>query len=163
MTSKATNSMNETDSNNNIGDAHEIPSNIMEVVSGLGLKVDFARIPDKLEFKIGEVADLLQLKTYVLRFWETEFDALKPIKSKSNQRVYRKRDVETALLIKCLLYDERYSIEGARAALRRAKSQVKQGEQILEMAGKQDQALSTLKRTVEEIRAFRSYIQRSRL
>lgn len=139
---------------------YEIPGAIHDIVTGLGLKVDFTKIPDKLEFKIGEVADLLGLKTYVLRFWETEFDALKPIKSKNNQRAYRRKDVETAFLIKSLLYDERYSIEGARAALRRAKSQVKQSEHLIEMAGKQDHAVTCLQRLVAEIQAFRNHLEK---
>jgi DNA-binding transcriptional MerR regulator len=76
-----------------------------------------AEIPDKLFFKIGEVADLLDLKTHVLRYWETEFNCLKPVKSRSNQRLYRRQDVETALLIKDLLYQQGFTIAGARNQL----------------------------------------------
>jgi len=76
-----------------------------------------ADIPDKLFFKIGEVADLLDLKTHVLRYWETEFGCLKPVKSRSNQRLYRRKDVETALLIKDLLYHQGFTIAGARNQL----------------------------------------------
>lgn len=76
-----------------------------------------ADIPDKLFFKIGEVADLLDLKTHVLRYWETEFSCLKPVKSRSNQRLYRRQDVETALLIKDLLYQQGFTIAGARNQL----------------------------------------------
>ncbi len=76
-----------------------------------------ADIPDKLFFKIGEVADLLDLKTHVLRYWETEFTCLKPVKSRSNQRLYRRQDVETALLIKDLLYQRGFTIAGARNQL----------------------------------------------
>jgi len=71
-------------------------------------------IPDKLYFKIGEVAALLKVKTHVLRYWETEFSALQPVKSRSNQRLYRRKDVETALLIKDLLYRQGFTIAGAR-------------------------------------------------
>jgi len=71
-------------------------------------------IPDKLYFKIGEVAALLRVKTHVLRYWETEFKALQPVKSRSNQRLYRRKDVETALLIKDLLYRQGFTIAGAR-------------------------------------------------
>ena len=74
-------------------------------------------IPDKLFFKIGEVAEILDLKTHVLRYWETEFDCLKPVKSRSNQRLYRRQDVETALLIKDLLYRQGFTISGARNQL----------------------------------------------
>lgn len=75
------------------------------------------RIPDKLFFKIGEVAEILDLKTHVLRYWETEFDCLKPVKSRTNQRLYRRQDVETALLIKDLLYQQGFTIAGARHRL----------------------------------------------
>lgn len=73
-----------------------------------------AELPDKLYFKIGEVASLLDIKTHVLRYWETEFAALKPVKSRANQRLYRRKDVETALLIKDLLYRQGFTIAGAR-------------------------------------------------
>jgi len=75
-------------------------------------------IPDKLYFRIGEVAHLCRLPAYVLRFWETEFPQLKPIKSSSGQRMYRKRDVESVVRIKKLLYEDGFTIAGARAQLR---------------------------------------------
>ncbi len=71
-------------------------------------------IPDKLYFRIGDVARLCEVPAYVLRFWETEFPNLKPNKGGTGQRLYRKRDVETALRIKHLLYDLGYTIPGAR-------------------------------------------------
>jgi len=74
-------------------------------------------IPDKLYFKIGEVAALLETKTHVLRYWETEFSELQPVKSRTNQRLYRRKDVETALLIKDLLYRQGFTIAGARQQL----------------------------------------------
>jgi len=73
-----------------------------------------AEIPDKLYFRIGEVARLCGVQTYVLRFWETEFPQLKPGKSGTGQRLYRKREVELALRIRRLLYDEGHTIPGAR-------------------------------------------------
>jgi DNA-binding transcriptional MerR regulator len=75
-------------------------------------------IPDKLYFRIGEVARLCRLPAYVLRFWETEFSSLKPVKSGTGQRMYRKRDVESVLQIKRLLYEDGFTIAGARAQLR---------------------------------------------
>ncbi len=75
-------------------------------------------IPDKLYFRIGEVATLCRLPAYVLRFWETEFPQLKPIKSSTGQRMYRKRDVESVVRIKKLLYDDGFTIAGARLQLR---------------------------------------------
>ncbi len=76
-----------------------------------------AAIPDKLYFRIGEVAKLCEVEAYVLRFWESEFTQLKPNKGGTGQRLYRKRDVEMALRVKRLLHDEGYTIAGARQVL----------------------------------------------
>ena len=78
---------------------------------------DSPAIPDKLYFRIGEVAALCRVPTYVLRFWQTEFRELHPGKSGTGQRLYRKRDVEMALHIKRLLHEQGYTIAGARAVL----------------------------------------------
>ncbi len=75
-------------------------------------------VPDKLYFRIGEVARLCRLPAYVLRFWETEFPQLKPVKSSTGQRMYRQRDVETVLRIKKLLYQQGFTIAGARQHLK---------------------------------------------
>src|SRR5258707_10781500 len=84
-------------------------------------------IPNKLYFRIGEVAKLAGIKPYVLRFWETEFSGLGPKKSGTGQRLYRRKDVELVLEIKRLLYEKRFTIEGARKFLEtRAKSELDQ-------------------------------------
>src|SRR5450755_2131431 len=75
-------------------------------------------IPEKLYFRIGEVSRLCNLPAYVLRFWETEFPQLKPVKSSTGQRMYRRKDVENVLHIKQLLYEEGFTIAGARQQLR---------------------------------------------
>ena len=75
-------------------------------------------IPDKLYFKIGEVAEITGVKPYVLRYWESEFKMVNPSKSRSRQRLYRKSDVELIFRIKELLYEERYTINGARKKLK---------------------------------------------
>ncbi len=75
-------------------------------------------IPDKLYFRIGEVATLCRLPAYVLRFWETEFPQLKPTKGSTGQRMYRRRDVESVVRIKKLLYEDGFTIAGARAQLK---------------------------------------------
>jgi DNA-binding transcriptional MerR regulator len=75
-------------------------------------------IPDKLYFRIGEVAKMLALPAYVLRFWETEFPQLKPTKSSTGQRMYRRREVELAVRVKKLLYEEGFTIAGARERLK---------------------------------------------
>jgi DNA-binding transcriptional MerR regulator len=74
-------------------------------------------IPDKLYFRIGEVAGLLAVEPYVLRYWESEFPSLAPKKSGTGHRLYRRKDVELLLKIKHLLYEKRYTIEGARQSL----------------------------------------------
>jgi DNA-binding transcriptional MerR regulator len=73
-----------------------------------------AGIPDKLYFKIGEVAEIVSLRPSVLRYWETEFEVLKPIKSRTGQRLYNKKNLELILEIKKLLYSEKHTIDGAR-------------------------------------------------
>jgi DNA-binding transcriptional MerR regulator len=88
-------------------------------------------IPDKLYFRIGEVAKLCDVPAYVLRFWESEFPQLKPHKGGTGQRLYRRRDVEMALRIKSLLYNEGYTIPGARQVF---KAELKQKEPQLALA-----------------------------
>lgn len=85
-------------------------------------------LPDKLYFKIGEVARLVGVKPYVLRYWESEFSMIRPGKTQSKHRLYRRRDVETLLEIKQLLHAERYTIEGAK---RRLKGGVRPAEENL--------------------------------
>ena len=80
------------------------------------------QIPDKLYFRIGDVSKLAGVKPYVLRYWETEFPAISPKKSGTGQRLYRRKDVELILEIKRLLYDKRFTIEGARKALQQSSS-----------------------------------------
>ena len=75
-------------------------------------------LPDKLYFKIGEVAKLVGVKPYVLRYWETEFSVIRPGKTRSQHRLYRRRDVEALIEIKRLLHNERYTIEGAKRRLK---------------------------------------------
>ena len=80
-------------------------------------QISVEEIPDKLYFRIGEVSRLAGIKPYVLRFWETEFPALMPKKSGTGHRLYRRKDVEAVLEIKRLLYEKRFTIEGARKFL----------------------------------------------
>ena len=74
-------------------------------------------LPDKLYFKIGEVSVITSLPPYVLRFWETEFKRINPKRTSSGQRLYRKKDVETILTIKSLLYEKKFTIPGAKQYL----------------------------------------------
>ena len=75
------------------------------------------QIPNKLFFKIGEVCEITDTQPYVLRYWESEFPALAPAKNSSGQRIYRRRDIETVLRIKQLLYEEGFTIAGAKKRL----------------------------------------------
>jgi DNA-binding transcriptional MerR regulator len=82
-----------------------------------------ARIPNKLFFKIGEVCEITETQPYVLRYWESEFPALAPAKNSSGQRIYRRRDIETVLRIKQLLYEEGFTIAGAKKRLEQELSE----------------------------------------
>lgn len=75
------------------------------------------RIPDKFYFKIGEVSSIVGIPTYVLRFWESEFKQIHPKRTSSGQRLYRKKDIELILKIKNLLYDQRFTIPGAKQCI----------------------------------------------
>jgi DNA-binding transcriptional MerR regulator len=93
------------------------------------------QIPDKLYYKIGEVAKFTGVKTHVLRYWETEFSSIRPNKSRSNQRLYRKQDVELILHLKDLLYNQGFTIAGARKKLRQKRAQVTT-EPVAEASGR---------------------------
>jgi DNA-binding transcriptional MerR regulator len=82
-------------------------------------------IPDKLYFRIGEVSHLAGVESYVLRYWESEFPTLAPKKSGTGHRLYRRKDVEMVLELKRLLYEKRFTIEGARLYLEQNKKQAR--------------------------------------
>lgn len=100
------------------------------------LLAEIKAIPDKMGFKIGDVAELLEIKPYVLRYWETEFDVLKPKKATNNQRLYTRKDVENAYVIRKLLHRDRFSIEGARNAMKELKSYVKKEKDYIHVVQK---------------------------
>ena len=114
-------------------------------------------IPDRLFFRIGEVSEIVGVKPYVLRYWESEFPFLSPDKAQNGQRVYRKNDVETLLLIKHLLYQERYSIEGARKRMNELRKKgeyrsfKKQKVQEKEKTSLDSEHFKGLKRKVEDL------------
>jgi DNA-binding transcriptional MerR regulator len=109
-------------------------------------------IPDKLYFRIGEVARLCGVEAYVLRFWETEFPQLRPNKSGTGQRLYRKRDVELALQIKRLLYSEGYTIAGARQAFASEVREVRKRSQP-ELPLKRNAELGEIEARLKKVRA----------
>lgn len=100
---------------------HRIRGALLDFIMAMQLSqkraVDQPLIPDRLYFKIGDVARICEVETYVLRFWETQFPQLKPNKSGTGQRLYRRRDVEVALEIKRLVHAEGYTLAGARQVL----------------------------------------------
>ena len=108
-----------------------------------------AQIPDKMYFRVGEVSRLVGVKPYVLRFWETEFSALSPKKSGREHRLYRRKDVELFLEIKHLLYEKRFTIEGARKSL---KLKVKQPARKTAQPARQAGLFDSCSPALEEIR-----------
>lgn len=90
------------------------------------------RIPDKMFYRIGDVVSITKLEAHVLRYWETEFDELKPRKSQSGRRQYSRQDIENILEIKSLLYDEGFSISGAKKRLRKRKDTTVGKDAIIE-------------------------------
>src|SRR5919198_6245857 len=111
-----------------------------------------APVPDKLFFRIGEVAELTGVPPYVLRYWESEFKLLRPRKNHAGQRVYRKQDIELVLRIKRLLYEDRLTLEGAK---KRLLSESRTRTQQLELPGPDPQTLETL-------RALRGHLETMR-
>jgi DNA-binding transcriptional MerR regulator len=127
----------------------------IQVNADTDLMMSIQSIPGKMAFKIGEVAEMIGVKQYVLRYWESEFDALRPRKSKNGQRVYTRREVETALMIKKLLYTDRFSIEGARAALKQLKTKVREEKGWSQLLVSHDHVKDGLKSLVDEIRKLK--------
>lgn len=112
-------------------------------------------VPDKLYFKIGEVSRIVGVQPYVLRYWETEFDLLKPGKAPSRHRLYKKRDVELLLEIKRLLYAEGYTIEGARKRLKQTK---KEERQQLKLPLSETKYKTTLVRIKKDLQSLRKML-----
>ncbi len=108
---------------------------------------------DKLYFKIGEVAEIVGVPAYVLRYWESEFKTIRPQKSRTQQRVYRRRDVATLLRIKHLLYEQRFTIAGARAQL---KEQAAESLELAKPSGPYlvRQSLARARLVLEDLRAL---------
>ncbi len=108
-------------------------------------------IPDKLYFRIGDVSELLQLPAYVLRFWETEFPQLKPTKSSTGQRMYRRREVEFAVRIKTLLYEKGFTIAGAREQLKLEAKPTKSAGLLFPPAAPDKSGLKRVRQELQEL------------
>lgn len=123
------------------------------------------QIPDKLYFKIGEVSKITGVKPYVLRYWESEFKIVRPQKSASRQRVYNKKDVELIVEIKNLLYNEKFTLEGAKRRLKElhTSNKVSQKALINKMQFTKpldsEEYLKTLQSIKEELHAIRKILQ----
>ncbi len=106
----------------------------------------------KLYYRIGEVSRITGVKPYVLRYWESEFRWMSPAKSRSKQRLYRKKDIETILLIKKLLYDERFTIAGAKQRLKEIGRAVDEGQMPLGMGDDPRSRIKKIRKELESIR-----------
>lgn len=116
-------------------------------------------IPNKLYFKIGEVSEITGMEPYVLRYWESEFKTIKPSRTQSNQRIYRRKDVETILDIKRMLYEEKLTIAGARRKLQDKKSQDKKQLDLDFNVKQEDRAhKAILKEIKQELLALRKML-----
>jgi len=112
-------------------------------------------IPNKLYFKIGEVSKITGTEPYVLRYWESEFKAIKPTRTQSKQRIYRRKDVETILEIKKMLYEEKLTIAGAQKKLRELNPR---GKKQLHFDFNKKDHESILKEIKKELKALRAIL-----
>ena len=106
-------------------------------------------IPEKAYFRIGEVSKILNVETYVIRYWETEFRTVSPVRTKTAQRLYRKKDVQELLTIKNLLYSQRFTIDGAKKQLHKIR-----GNSEPETINSEKQMLNRIKKELQQIRAM---------
>ena len=113
-------------------------------------------IPSKMSFKIGEVAEFLSIKTHVLRYWEMEFESFHPQKMPNGQRLYFRKDVETALLIKKLLYRDGFSVKGAKKVLKDLK---RENRQYRKQSFSEERVLKKINQIQETISVMRELIK----
>lgn len=105
---------------------------------------ELAQIPQRMGFKIGEVAEMVGVKPYVLRYWESEFPALRPKKAGNQQRYYTRREVECAFIVRKLLHRDKYSVEGAKAVLKSVFETAQKKLQLLEGEKRQKKEFKSL-------------------
>jgi DNA-binding transcriptional MerR regulator len=108
-------------------------------------------IPEKAYFRIGEVSKILNIEPYVIRYWETEFKTVKPVRTKTAQRLYRKKDVQELLMIRNLLYQQRFTIDGAKKQLTKMRGD----DESVTTSGQNDK-LILIKRELQQIRKIMS-------
>lgn len=124
----------------------------------MGTGTALALIPDKLFFRIGEVADLTGVPPYVLRYWESEFKLLRPRKNHAGQRVFRKHEVQLVLRIKSLLYEDRLTLEGAK---KRLQQEAKSRAQQLEFPAPDPETLNLLRGVRDRLEGMRGLLRHS--
>jgi DNA-binding transcriptional MerR regulator len=107
-------------------------------------------IPEKAYFRIGEVSKILNVEPYVIRYWETEFKTVNPVRTKTAQRLYRKKDVQELLTIKNLLYSQRFTIDGAKKQLQKIRNNG--DEEPFRNDEKQKMFLMKIKKELQQIR-----------
>ena len=115
-------------------------------------------IPDRMFFRIGDVAEIVGVKAYVLRYWESEFSVLNPGKTNSQQRLYSRTDVETAILIKHLLYDQRFSIEGAKKRINQMRRQGELSQARKVRMTLDEEKVSALEKAKTELKSLIEFI-----
>lgn len=135
-------------------ESDRIPEGVLVAPSGMPVDDKIPVIPDRMYFRIGDVAEIAGVQPYVLRFWEKEFEFLHPIKNAAGQRLYRRGDVESVLLIKRLLYLERYSIEGAKKRIKELRKKGNLSEAKKERAILDDQRVQCIQKVKEELKAL---------
>ena len=106
-------------------------------------------IPEKAYFRIGEVSKILNVEPYVIRYWESEFKTIKPVRTKTSQRLYRKKDVQELLTIRNLLYQQRFTINGAKQQLMKMRDRE-------ESADTENEKLIYITKELEQIRKIMS-------
>ena len=122
---------------------------------GADLDILMSLVPEKMAFKIGEISEMLGLKNHILRYWESEFKGLKPKKSNNNQRMYTHREIELLLMIRKFLYVDKFSVSGARKALRvwqKEKNQVK----VLSLTQKFDGVRADIESLLNDIKGLKN-------
>jgi DNA-binding transcriptional MerR regulator len=118
-------------------------------------KIDLS-IPEKLYYKIGEVSQITGIEPYILRYWESEFKIVTPMRTNSKQRLYRKKDLELILEIKKLLYEEKFTIAGAKKKLQRMKARREEQLKLAFPEKKYRDALLQVKKELENLHGLLS-------
>ena len=119
-----------------------------------------SRFPDKLFYRIGDVSEITGIKPHVLRYWEAEFSGLHPRKNRAGQRIYERRDVDLVMEIKKLLYEQRFTISGAKKSMARRHKRVSKRPSVAKATG---DLSATVKMCCQELRSLLALLEQDRL